>query len=63
MRRSTISPLTQREKLKYEVADELGLLEKMLEVGWGGLSAEETGKIGGIVARRMRELYSDETGM
>lgn len=48
------SPLTEMERLKYEVAGQLGLLDRLLEVGWGGLTAEETGKIGGIVARRMR---------
>ena len=59
--RGSTTPLTQRERLKYEVAGELGLLEKMLNVGWGGLSAEETGRIGGIVAHRLRELYAGET--
>ena len=41
--------------LKYEIAEELGLLDKIKEVGWGGLSAEETGKIGGIISKRKRK--------
>ena len=40
----------RNEKLKYEAADELGLLEKLKQVGWSGLSARETGMIGAIVA-------------
>lgn len=45
-----------REKLKYEIADELGLKEKVDMYGWGGLTAEETGRIGGIMTKRKREL-------
>ena len=29
-----------REKIKYEIAEELGLVEKVEKEGWGGLSAE-----------------------
>ncbi|MBS4804430.1 alpha/beta-type small acid-soluble spore protein [Clostridium sartagoforme] len=45
-----------REKIKYEIADELGLKEKVDEYGWGGLTAEETGRIGGIMTKRKRML-------
>lgn len=45
-------PVTEKEKLKYEIAREQGLLEKLLEVGWGGLSASEAGRIGGLVAAK-----------
>lgn len=45
-----------REKLKYEIADELGLSDKVDELGWSGLTAEETGRIGGIMTRRKKEL-------
>lgn len=45
-----------REKLKYEIADELGLRDKVYREGWGGLTAEETGRIGGIMTRRKKEL-------
>ena len=46
--------LSQAERLKYEVAGELGLLPKLQEVGWAGLSTAESGKIGGIVGARLR---------
>ncbi|MCT8977304.1 alpha/beta-type small acid-soluble spore protein [Clostridium sp. CX1] len=45
-----------REKLKYEIAEELGLREKVDEYGWSGLTAEETGRIGGMMTRRKKEL-------
>jgi len=35
---------------KYRAAEEAGLLERILEVGWAGLSAKESGRIGGILA-------------
>ena len=48
--------MDETERLKYEVAEELGLTERLLRVGWAGLTAGETGRIGGIVARRLREM-------
>ena len=41
---------TQRERSKYQAAEAAGLLQRVLEVGWAGLSAKESGKIGGILA-------------
>ena len=46
--------LTPAERLKYEAAAELGLLEKLMEVGWSGMTARETGLIGARVAGRGR---------
>lgn len=43
-----------REKIKYEIAEELGLSDKVNREGWGELSAEETGRIGGLMAKRKR---------
>lgn len=43
------------EALKLEIAAELGLLDKVREVGWAGLSAKETGRVGGILNRRKKE--------
>ena len=37
-------------RLKYRAAERLGLTDKLLQVGWGGLSAQETGRIGGRVS-------------
>lgn len=44
--------MARTERLKYEAAEELGLLEKLVQVGWGGLSARETGLIGARVRGR-----------
>ncbi|WP_123054347.1 alpha/beta-type small acid-soluble spore protein [Clostridium sp. JN-1] len=45
-----------REKMKYEIADELGLSEKVDKYGWSALTSEETGRIGGIMTKRKKEL-------
>lgn len=50
-----LEELTQEEKMKYEIAEELGLLDRVLSDGWRSLSSKETGRIGGLLARRKRE--------
>jgi Small, acid-soluble spore proteins, alpha/beta type. len=45
-----------REKIKYEIAAELGLQDKVDKYGWSGLTAEETGRIGGVMTKRKRKL-------
>ena len=52
--------LSREEKLKYEIAEELGLLDRVLENGWKTLSAKETGRIGGLVTKRRRSLNREE---
>ncbi len=44
------------EAMKMEIAAELGLLDKVRDVGWAGLSAVETGRMGGILTKRKRDL-------
>lgn len=39
--------------MKYEVADELGLLDKIKTVGWGNMTSRECGKIGGQLGGRL----------
>lgn len=45
-----------REEIKYEIAEELGLREKVDSLGWSGLTAEETGRIGGIMTKRKKDM-------
>lgn len=47
---SEIQPPTARERKKYKAAEAAGLLDRVLHVGWAGLSAKESGRIGGIMA-------------
>jgi hypothetical protein len=40
--------------LKLEIAKELGLMERVEEIGWGGLTAKETGRIGGLMTAKKK---------
>ena len=48
------------EQLKYEIAEELGLLDKVLESGWRSLTSKETGRIGGLITKKRREMKEKE---
>ncbi|MBE3589401.1 MAG: alpha/beta-type small acid-soluble spore protein [Firmicutes bacterium] len=42
-----------RERLKYEVAEELGLRDDIERRGWAHMTTREAGKVGGHMVRRM----------
>ena len=47
--------LYTKDILKLEIAEELGLMTKVKDGGWPELTSEESGRIGGIMTRRMRQ--------
>lgn len=51
-----VRELTPLDRLKLEIAAELGLTEKIASAGWGELTAAESGRVGGILNRRLKEL-------
>ncbi|MTI69760.1 MAG: small, acid-soluble spore protein, alpha/beta type [Firmicutes bacterium] len=50
---------TLEDKMKYEIAAELGLLDKVTSEGWGSLTAKETGRIGGIITVRKKKMKKE----
>lgn len=54
-----ISEIRPEDKLKYEIATELGLLDKVMADGWKSLSAKETGRIGGIMTKRRKQMRAE----
>ncbi len=44
------------EELKVEIAKEIGLWPKVAAEGWAGLSAEESGRLGGVFSARKKAL-------
>ncbi len=50
-----IEEMTDNDFMKFEIAEELGLMDKVKDMGWKGLTAREAGKIGGIMAKRKRD--------
>ncbi|MDR1533218.1 MAG: alpha/beta-type small acid-soluble spore protein [Clostridiales bacterium] len=49
--------LTENDIIKYEIACELGLEDKIAKNGWKSLTARESGKIGGLMAKRKRYTH------
>lgn len=60
VKRSRKSKMKKRpedwEELKVEIAQELGLWEKVQQNGWSGLSAEDSGRLGGVFSARKKAL-------
>ncbi len=52
--------LSPDQQMKLEIAAELGLLEKIQEGGWKNLSPKETGRIGGLMTKKKREMKTKE---
>ena len=50
-----LDELTPDEKLKYEIAEDLGLLDRVMADGWRSLSSKETGRIGGLMTKKRKE--------
>ena len=44
------------DKIKYEIAEELGYLDKVKATGWKSLTAKESGRIGGMMTKRKKEM-------
>jgi len=51
----SIGEFTPDMMMKYEIAEELGLIDKVKQLGWGGLTAKETGRIGGLMTVRKKQ--------
>ena len=51
-----LEALEPEELMKYEIAGELGLLDRVMKDGWKSLSAKETGRVGGLMTRRKKEM-------
>lgn len=54
-RRRIVLPEARRglDRLKYEVAQDLGLADDVERRGWGDMTTREVGHIGGQMVRRM----------
>ncbi|SHJ72907.1 Small, acid-soluble spore protein, alpha/beta type [Anaerobranca californiensis DSM 14826] len=41
------------ERFKYETAQELGLADKVRQVGWKNMTSRECGMVGGMMVKKM----------
>lgn len=49
------------DKIKFEVINELGLLDKVKNFGWKSLTAKETGRIGGLITKKKKIMQTNES--
>ena len=55
MRKKELTEAEKRDlQMKMEIAEELGLLDKVEQYGWKGLTSRESGRIGGIMGKRKK---------
>lgn len=48
--------MTPEETLKFEIAEELGLADRVIQEGWRCLTSKESGRIGGMITKRKRQI-------
>lgn len=49
------------DRMKYEIAGELGIADRVRSQGWATMTSADCGRVGGQMVRRMIEQY--ESGM
>ncbi|MEA4972299.1 hypothetical protein SDC9_112127 [bioreactor metagenome] len=47
-------------RMKFEIAEELGLTEKIKKTGWKSLTSRESGAIGGKLSSKKRAMRKRE---
>ena len=48
--------LSPDDRMKYEIAEELGLGDRVLKEGWRCLTSKESGRIGGLITKRKKQM-------
>lgn len=56
----TIKDMEPEQLMKYEIAKELGLYDKVVNEGWKSLSARESGKIGGMISSKLKSIKATD---
>ena len=50
------------DRMKMEVANELGITERVRSQGWSTMTSADCGRVGGHMVRRMIEQYESTLG-
>ncbi|MDF2571171.1 MAG: Small, acid-soluble spore protein alpha/beta type [Sporomusa sp.] len=50
------------DRMKMEVANELGISERVRSQGWNTMTSADCGRVGGHMVRRMIEQYESSMG-
>ncbi|MTI95001.1 MAG: alpha/beta-type small acid-soluble spore protein [Firmicutes bacterium] len=61
-RRKLLLPEAEQamDKFKYEVAQELGLADKVSAVGWADMTTRECGMVGGMMVKKLIQMAEDQ---
>lgn len=51
--------LTERDLMKIEIAQELGLWDKIEKDGWESLTNADCGRVGGIMRRKLQQRKTE----
>ncbi|MCI6885698.1 MAG: alpha/beta-type small acid-soluble spore protein [Lachnospiraceae bacterium] len=57
-----VKNMTPEEQLKFEIAEELGLGDRVMKEGWRSLTSKESGRIGGLITKRKRQMKAEALG-
>lgn len=54
-----VNPAAQNslDKMKYEIANELGIADTVRQNGWSTMTSADCGRVGGHMVRKMIEQY------
>jgi len=60
-----VSPAAENalDRMKMEVANELGISDKVRSQGWSTMTSADCGRVGGHMVRKMIESYENSNGM
>ena len=59
-----VNPMAENalDRMKLEVASELGISEKVRSQGWSTMTSADCGRVGGHMVRKMIEQYESSMG-
>lgn len=57
--RKPVNPAAENalDRMKFEIASELGIAEKVRSSGWSTMTSADCGRVGGQMVRKMIEQY------
>jgi nucleoid DNA-binding protein len=61
-RRKLLLPEAEQvmDRFKEEIAQELGLADKVAQRGWGEMTTRECGMVGGMMVKKMLEMAEEQ---
>lgn len=56
---SVMNPAAQNslDKMKYEIANELGIADSVRQNGWASMTSADCGRVGGQMVKKMIQQY------